>query len=147
VKPVYAILFGGSASTSWMGETALGALRIFSGLALALAHGWGKLPVSADFVQFVARMGFPLPVLFAWSAALSEFVGGLLLAAGLCTRPAAFFVAVTMSVAAFIVHADDPFVRKEPALLFLMVALTFLFYGAGRVSVDALIRRLARLGR
>src|ERR671918_92393 len=67
-------------------------LRVFTGLSLAIAHGWDKVPPSARFITRVGEMGLPAPELFAWLAALAEFGGGLLLAAGLFTRPVALFV-------------------------------------------------------
>lgn len=115
-------------------------LRVFTGLALAVAHGAGKFPPSQGFIEGVAKMGFPQPAVFAWAAAGAELVGGVLLAIGLLTRPSAFFIAFTMGTAAFIRHAADPFTGKEKALLFLAVAVLFLLAGAGRYSVDALIR-------
>ena len=84
-------------------------LRLFTGLALALAHGINKLPPTDRFVVGVVDMGFPIPAFFAWASGLTEFGGGLLLAAGLFTRPAAFFIAVNMAVATFIRQAGDPF--------------------------------------
>jgi putative oxidoreductase len=133
---------GGTAESTWLAEVASLVLRVFTGLALALAHGLGKLPPPEPFVQGVAEMGFPLPGFFAWSAGLSEFAGGLLLALGLATRPASLFIVFTMAVAAFVAHADDPFLGKERALLFLVIALMFMLKGAGRLSVDAGLRTL-----
>ena len=57
------------------------------------------------------------------------------------TRPAAFFVAFTMGVAAFIRHASDPYSNKEKALLFLCVAIFYFFVGAGRYLIDGYIRK------
>jgi putative oxidoreductase len=118
-------------------------LRVFAGLAF-MSHGWPKVFDAERFARFsggVADMGFPAPALFAWAAGLSELVGGLLIALGLLTRPAALFCVITMVVAAFIRHAEDPFARKEKALLFLFVFLGYLVMGAGRLSLDGLIRR------
>jgi len=112
-------------------------LRLFTGMTLAFAHGVGKLPPSEGFVNAVGDLGFPQPYFFAWSAGLAEFIGGWLLALGFLTRPAAAFIAFTMIVAAFGRHADDPFGRKELALLYLFVALHYLFSGAGKLSLDA----------
>lgn len=122
-------------------DAGLLALRIFTGLALALAHGLGKLPPSPRFIEGVANMGFPLPVVFAWAAALAESLGGVLLALGLATRPTAVLIAATMATAGFIRHAADPFSTQEKAFLFGMVALLFVLAGAGRYSIDALIHR------
>jgi putative oxidoreductase len=46
-----------------------------------------------------------------------------------------------MLVAAFIVHGDDPFQKKELALLFLTPFLALLLAGPGRFSLDAVIGR------
>ena len=54
--------------------------------------------------------------------------------------PASFFLGITMFVAAFIRHAADPFMRKEKALLFLALAAFFVLVGAGRYSLDRIIR-------
>jgi putative oxidoreductase len=61
-------------------------------------------------------------VVFAWAAALSEFLGGIFLALGLFTRLAAFFIACTMLVAILGVHAADPYQKKELAFMYFFVA-------------------------
>lgn len=116
-------------------------LRVFAGLALALLHGWGKVPPSGGFVGMIGGMGFPAPGLFAWAAALAEFAGGLLLAFGLLTRPTALILIIHFAVVAFIVHAGDPIGDRELALFFLTTAVLFLMAGPGRYSVDAAIAK------
>lgn len=133
-------LFGGEDSSSATADLGLLLLRIFAGLFLALAHGVGKLPPSEPFLAGVGEMGFPLPVFFGWAAALAEFAGGILIAVGLLTRPAALFVTITMAVAAFIRQAGQPFGDRELALLYGTIAVTLLFTGAGRYSIDARLR-------
>ena len=54
---------------------------------------------------------------------------------------AAFLVGCTMFTAAFIRHASDNFKTREPALLFLAIAVLFVLTGSGRYGVDALLRR------
>lgn len=115
-------------------------LRLFAGLALALAHGIGKLPPTERFIDLVAAMGFPLSTFFAWAAGFAEFGGGLLLAIGLLTRPAAFFILVAMLVASFVQQAGDPFLERELSLLYCAVAAHFLVAGAGRLSLDAFLQ-------
>lgn len=117
------------------------ALRLWFGLALALNHGWPKMTSLGTFATGVAKHGFPVPIVFAFSAAASELVGGLLLAVGLLTRPAAVWVAVTMLVAAFVVHGGDPFTKKELALCFAAAAITLLIAGPGRLSLDVELSR------
>lgn len=116
-------------------------LRVFAGLSLALAHGVGKLPPSERFLAGVVEMGFPFPTFFAWAAGFSETFGGLLLALGLLTRPAALSILATMGVAAFVRQAGDPFLERELAFLYGAVAVHFLLAGPGRLSVDHLVRR------
>jgi putative oxidoreductase len=114
---------------------------LFAGLALAFAHGRGKLPPSEKFITGAGELGFPWPAVFAWAAALSEFAGGILLAAGFWTRPAALMILITMLVAGFGRHAADPFNVKEKAFLYAAIALACLGLGGGRLALDALLRR------
>ena len=116
-------------------------LRVFAGFSLAFGHGLGKIPPSEGFIGGVSDLGFPAPAFFAWCSGIAEFFGGILLALGLSTRPAALFIGINMGVAAFLRHADDPFSGKEKALLFFFIALLFFVTGAGKYSIDKLINR------
>ena len=121
-------------------------LRVWLG-AMMISHGVGKVFGTPEkFMEGVAGMGFPMPEVFAWAAALSEFAGGILLVFGLFARPAALLGAITMAVAAFIRHADDPFGKKELALTYLVLHLVVILAGPGRFSLDWLLgRRKAQL--
>jgi putative oxidoreductase len=134
------LLFGYEVN-SRMTDLGLLILRVFSGLALALAHGWRKVPPSEGFIGMVGRMGMPAPEVFAWLAAFAEFGGGLLIALGLLTRPASFLVVGHFVLVVLLAHAGDPFGDRELPLFFLVTALLFLLAGAGRYSVDAALRR------
>jgi putative oxidoreductase len=138
MRPYHRHLLGGGGADA-VADAGLLVLRVFAGLALAFAHGLGKLPPSERFVGTVAGMGFPAPELFAWLAGLAEFGGGLFLAAGLLARPAAVIIALNMGVAAFIRHAADPFAGKELALMFFFLAVLFALTGPGRFSADAVL--------
>lgn len=127
-----------------VGDTGLLALRMFAGLALAFGHGINKLPPSDGFVGMIGGFGVPLPEVAAWLSGIVETLGGLLLAVGLFTRPAALFIILNMSVALIFAHAGDPFARRELPLMFAFTALLFLLAGPGRYSIDA---RLARRPR
>jgi putative oxidoreductase len=83
-------------------------------------------------------MGFPSPAFFAWMAALGEFAGGLMLAAGLATRLGGYWVACVMGVAAFVQHGADPLEKKELALAFMIAALALAMTGGGRFAIERL---------
>lgn len=135
------ILFGGESGLSYIANAGSTLLRIFAGVALAFAHGIGKLPPSEDLIDRTAELGFPVPFVFAWAAGLSEFLGGIFLALGLLTRLSSFFIAFTMLVALVGVHGADAFSKQELAFLYLFVALSFLLKGAGDWSLDSLLRK------
>lgn len=133
------LLFGGARLDSAVADLGLLILRVFAGVSLALAHGFGKLPPSAGFMKGVQDLGFPAEA--AWLSAFAETVGGLSLAGGFLTRPAALLITINLSVAGFLRHASDPYPRKELPFLFLAVAVMFLLVGAGRYSIDRLLRK------
>jgi len=116
--------------------------RLFIGLTMALAHGLGKTPPPEQLIEGVAKMGFPMAIVFAWAASLSELLGGLCIAVGLYTRQASAFLGFTMAVAAFRAHGADPFQMKEMSLLYLAACVLFLFHGAGKYSLDKMIRKI-----
>jgi putative oxidoreductase len=126
----------------WTAHFGVLILRVLAGLGIA-SHGYPKVFGGRmdELVEATAKMGFPVPWLFAWAAALSEFAGGLLLAAGLAARISAFVILCTRSVAAFVAHAGDPFSRKELALAYAVVALALFLTGPGRYSLDRLLGR------
>jgi putative oxidoreductase len=115
-------------------------LRLVAGLSLAY-HGYAKLsqPMKGMFFDGVKSLGFPMPEVFGWAAIAAELGGGIALALGLLTRPAAFLILCTMAVAFFKVHAKDPYQVKELAAVYGAVALAYLLAGAGRISIDHLL--------
>ncbi len=138
------ILFEGAILNSQVAGAGRALLRVTAGLALALAHGLGKIPPSEGFISNVEGFGFPAPLLFAWLSATAEVAGGFLLALGLLTRPAALLIVINMTVAFFLAHAGGPFGEREKALLFGVIALFYLLAGAGRYSLDAVLRNRRR---
>lgn len=121
-------------------------LRITAGLFL-VPHGSQKLfgwfggyGIEATGQFFASKLG--LPAGLALMAGIIEFFGGLLLAAGLLTRPAAALVVGLMTVAAVQVHWAAGFFWTaggvEYPLLWGVVALFFMLRGGGRYSLDHL---------
>jgi len=112
-------------------------IRIIMGAGIAW-HGYGKIFGGGmeHFTSMIESLGFPFAIIFAWMAALSEFGGGLLILVGLRTRIAALLVLVTMAVAAFVAHAQDPLSSKELALAYLAIAGMLVLTGPGGISLD-----------
>ncbi len=118
-------------------DFALLGLRLWFGLAMAFAHGYGKITNLEGFTANVAKMGMPLPSVLGPAAALAAFVGALLIVLGLMTRASAVFLLITMVVAGVVVHGGDPFQKKELALSYAVVMGALLVTGPGRFSIDA----------
>ena len=135
------LLFSNVYLSSFKANIGIAILRIYTGVSMAFGHGINKIPPSGKFAENIASMGFPAPNFFSWAAGISEFGGGLLIALGLMTRPASFFLGVTMFVAAFIRHGTSPFMQKEKALLFLFITILLILVGAGKYSIDRMIHR------
>jgi putative oxidoreductase len=122
-------------SDSRYGPQALSLLRIVTAL-LFLQHGTSKV---FQFPPF--PMGdVPVGSLF-WAAGVIEIVGGLLLIAGLFSRPVAFILSGEMAYAYWTVHAPDstfPLLNHgEGAILFCFVFLLIAAAGPGPWSLDA----------
>ena len=85
-------------------------LRIVVGIVF-FAHGYQKLfKIGIHGVAgMFAHSGIPLPLVAAVIVSLVEFVGGLLLIAGIATRVAAALNGVDMLVAIFAVHLKHGF--------------------------------------
>jgi putative oxidoreductase len=89
----------------------------------------------------------PILVVGGWI----QLVGGLLIALGLLTRVAAFITSGEMAVAYFMMHAASapalhaklfPILNHgEMAVLYCWIFLFIFFYGPGRFSIDAMIKR------
>lgn len=110
-------------------------LRFFS-FAFMLTHGWPKFQklVAGNF-----QFGDPLRVGAGVSlgmAVFAEFFCSILIMLGLFSRAALVFNAVTMIIAAFVVHASDPFKTKELALIYLVISVTLIFTGPGKYALD-----------
>lgn len=113
-------------------------LRVGVG-SFMLTHG---IPKFNQLMDGNFEFGDPLGVGVHTSFILTvfaEFLCSVLIIVGLGTRVAAVFLSVTMMVAAFIAHGDDPFGKKELALLYLLIYLTLLVFGSGKFSLDRLM--------
>ena len=129
---------------------ALPLLRIALGLIL-FPHGCQKLfgwfggLGFEKFTEIFDKMGWHPAVFWVALVALTESVGGLMLAFGFFTRFAAAAVVIFMLNAVWSTgHRGGFFWTQggfEYSLLILMVALVFLTKGGGRFSVDHAVGR------
>ncbi len=129
-----------------LGEFGEPLIRVATGLLL-MPHGAQKLfglfgggGISGT-VGFLTQIGIEPALPAAILLALTEFFGGLFLALGLLTRPAALAITMSMAVAMFVVHLGNGFFATnggyEFALLWGLVAFGFVLRGGGRYSIDA----------
>jgi len=112
------------------------------------ALGWfGGPGFSGTMNMFTEHMH--IPALFALLAIAAEFAGSIGLIVGFLSRVSGFGIAVTMLVAAFMVHAPNGFFMNwagnqkgegfEYHLLAIGLALVVIISGAGKWSIDRLL--------
>jgi len=115
-------------------------MRVIAGALLAV-HGFGKISNPFGAVGMVEGLGFYPGVFWSPLLAATEFFGGILLAIGLLTRPAAVATTIVLLVTVY-VHG---FVRAEglggaeKSILWAAITLFFAFRGGNAQSVDARI--------
>jgi putative oxidoreductase len=112
---------------------------VFGGLFVY--YGYNKivaydqiLPMFGNIIGIGSKLSFNL-VIFA------EFFCGFLIMIGLVTRFAVIPVFITMIVAYFVAHANDPFQVKNLAFVFLCLSPVVFILGSGKFSLDYLIFR------
>lgn len=106
-----------------------------------LTHGWPKLEkVIEGNYQFADPFGIGAKPSLLLSV-FAEAICSILILIGLATRLATIPLIINMAVAAFIAHGQDPFAKKELALLYLLIYITIAVLGPGKYSVDAMLNR------
>ena len=107
-----------------------------------LGHGLGKFQklISGAEIKFLDPFGLGATTSFSL-AVFSEFFASALIIFGLFTRFSSLTLIVTMAVAAFIAHSDDPFGTKEKSLLFLVSYILLFLTGPGKYSLQTLINK------
>lgn len=127
------------------------ATRIVIGLAF-FQTGTGKFRHFDNVVGFFKGLGIPFPTFNAGLVATMETVGGVMLILGLFTRFFASGLSITMVVALLTADTADflaswgSAAEKSPtdipAFVFLLFLLWLVTYGAGKLSLDALLRKI-----
>lgn len=123
-------------------NTGLLILRLGYGLSFAFIHGLPKLLGGYDRWEALGRkmtyVGIDFwPVMWGLSAALAETFGGLLIAIGWVTKPAAGFLAYTMIVAAAMhLGQGEGLPGASHALEALVIFIALIFTGSGKYSLE-----------
>lgn len=120
-------------------------VRIVTGLFL-VPHGAQKLfgfaggDVNATAAGF-AQLGLAPSLPLAYLAGATEFSGGLCIAFGVFTRPAALAAAVLLAVATLTVHLPNGFFWMaggvEYPLMWMVLCIACVLRGSGPLSIDA----------
>lgn len=108
-----------------------GGLFIYFGYT-KLANYDQILPIFGDVIGIGSTLSLNL-VIFA------ELFCGILVTIGLFTRLSVIPIFITMSVAYFIAHANDPFQNKILPLLFWFLCFVIFILGSGKYSADRLL--------
>jgi putative oxidoreductase len=113
-------------------------LRVTAGLLL-VTHGYGKIINPFGAVGMVEGLGFYPGAFWSPLLAATEFFGGILVAIGLFTRPAAFASMIVLLVTVYfhgIVQAEG-LGGAEKSILWAAIFLFFAVRGSNAQSVDA----------
>lgn len=124
-----------------LGRLLLAAIFVWAGL--------GKLMDASGSIGYIGSVGLPAPTLAYAVAVAVEFGGGLLLLAGLFTRPVAAILGLFCIVTAFAVHGFGDMGNQINAMKNIAMAGGFLFviaHGAGSWSIDTVLGRAAHGG-
>lgn len=117
-------------------DLALLILRLGFG-GFMLTHGIPKISRLSDPSGFPDPLGVgAMPSLIL--TLIGEVVAPFLIIIGFKTKWAAFPAAITMLVAAFVIHAKDDIGTKEHALLFCIAFTVIVLTGAGKFSIDGM---------
>jgi putative oxidoreductase len=101
-------------------------LRLALGTTMAF-YGYQKLSPPGGWTHGAA---------LGYVSVLTEFLGGLLLIAGLLTRFAALMIAGNMLVAYFAVNIHERYTDQQLTLVLFATACMLVFYGPGALAAD-----------
>jgi putative oxidoreductase len=119
-------------------------------IRLTLAYGfytpamnkWNDIESVAGWFE---SMGYPLPSFNAYMAASTEIAGVVLLALGFASRLISIPLIIIMLVAIITVHGGNGFEASgngfEIPLYYLVMLITIVVYGPGKLSIEGLIRK------
>ena len=145
VEQLYRLLIRASSS---LASPFLLAVRLYWGWQF-IQTGWGHWTHLDKVTAYFGDLGIPFPALSAPFISTLELVGGMLLVAGIASRPIALLLTCNMIVAFItgdreallsIFSDPDKFYAAAP-YTFLIASLLVLIFGPGTFSLDALLAK------
>jgi putative oxidoreductase len=122
----------------------------YGAIFLRLVIGWRLIDGTQDnvfswermleFRDFLEQHGVAYPLAAAHISVYAQFICGILYMLGAFVRPAAIVMVVNFMAALAIAHIGTTFQQSFDALMMLFGSLFFMFYGAGKISVDHLLK-------
>jgi putative oxidoreductase len=123
---------------------ALFVMRLALGVIMIAAGSHKVFGGLHHHAQVVAGLG--LPSWLGYVSAFTEFLGGILILAGLFTRAAAFAVCIDLCVAIWKVHLHNGIIGSpdHPGYNFPLavaaLAFALIFFGGGAIAIDHVLR-------
>lgn len=123
-----------------LNDIALLIFRVTISSFMLFGHGLGKLNrlFSGGEIKFFDPFGIGQQFSLVLAVFAEFFAAGLIIL-GLLTRFSSVSLIITMFVAGFIYHADDPFGSKEKSLLYLVSYILLFLTGPGKYSLQSII--------
>lgn len=120
----------------WTLNLGLFFLRLLPSLTLIIGHGWPKMMAFSQLQdQFPNPIGLGQTISLILAIIVEVFCP-LFVILGIATRINSILIVILMVVAAFIVHANDPWDTKELAIMYIIPFLALAFTGSGNYSID-----------
>lgn len=119
-------------------------------LRLILAHGFfepamNKFKDFGSVAEWFGSMNYPVPLVSAYLAGVTEMAGLILLFLGLGTRIIAIPLMFVMLVAILTVHLSNGFAAGnngfEIPLYYFLMLFTLMVFGSGKISLDYLLSK------
>lgn len=108
---------------------------------LFMSHGVAKWIMFKDIAEtFPDPIGMGSEVSF-WLVLFAEILCSLGFMLGALFRLCLIPMIFTMCIAVFVIHAGDPLIKVEPAMMYLTIFILMYIIGPGKFSIDNILSR------